>query len=293
MRIAVLKGGPSSEREVSLRSGAAVARGLREAGHDVVEVDVTGRDLELGGGVDVVFIALHGEFGEDGGVQEILESRGIPYTGSDAESSRRSFNKVLTQEALAANGIPTPAYEVLTLGGGRSLPLPVVLKPACQGSSIGVHRVMAEDEWGPALEDALSYGAEVLVEEFIHGREFTVGIVGDEVLPVVEIEAPDHWYGYDAKYTVGACRYVVPARIDDELRDRCRKWAWKAFEVLGCRGFARVDFLADADGEVYVLELNSIPGFTETSLLPKAAAEAGMSFSELCDRIARGARVIG
>ncbi len=286
MKIAVLKGGPSAEREVSLRSGAAVARGLRDAGHDVDEVDVVGRELVIPDGCDVVFIALHGEFGEDGQVQAILDSMGVPYAGSGAESSRLAFDKILSKERLIEHGVLTPDYEVLKEGAVRSLPLPVVLKPVSQGSSIGVHKVQVEEEWADASADAYLYGPELLVEAYIRGRELTVGIVGDEVLPVVEIEAPDCWYDYEAKYTTGMCNYVVPACIDEEIRVKCQDAALKTFKALGCEGFGRVDLLADEAGDVYVLELNNIPGFTETSLLPKAAAEAGISFSELCDRIA-------
>lgn len=281
-KVAVLKGGPSSERDVSLRSGAAVAKGLLAAGYEVVEVDVRGRELDLPSDVEAVFIAMHGEFGEDGQVQALLEEKGIPYTGSGVEASRLSFNKILSKERLREVGVPTPDFEVLSRGEQRSLPFPLVVKPACQGSSIGVHRVFDESGWADAVEDVFSYGSEVLVEAYIKGRELTVGVVDGRVLPVVEIVAPDSWYDFKSKYTVGACKYLVPAPIDDGLMEKCQSAALRTFDALGCSGFARVDFLADAEGNVYVLELNNIPGFTETSLLPKAAAEAGMSFQELC-----------
>lgn len=284
-RIAVLKGGPSAEREVSLRSGAAVARGLIDAGYDVVEVDVVGHDVILPSGIDAVFIALHGEFGEDGQVQDVLDGMGIPYVGSGAESSRIAFDKVLTKKRLIESGIPTPEYQVIAKGQARTLELPVVVKPSRQGSSIGLHKVVSELEWDAAVADAFQYDSELVVEKFVTGRELTVGIVGAQVLPVIEIEAPDHWYDYKAKYTSGMCRYIVPAEISGEIEEKCREEAWRTFQALGCRGFGRVDFLADDKGDVYVLELNNIPGFTETSLLPKAAAHAGMSFSMLCDAI--------
>jgi len=284
-RVAVLMGGPSSERGVSLRSGAAVAKGLREAGYEVIEVDVKGQDFDVPEGVEAAFVALHGEFGEDGQIQKILDAKRIPYTGSGPEASRRSFDKILSKKLFVENGIPTPEYEILRKGQKRSLSLPVVIKPACQGSSIGVHRVILESEWEKALADSFSYGDEIVVESYIKGRELTVGIVDGEVLPVVEIVAPDDWYGFDAKYTKGSSKYLVPAPLDLETCKRCREIALKTFQALGCRGMGRIDFRFAEDGRLYVLELNNIPGFTETSLLPKAAAEAGISFSNLCDRI--------
>ncbi|OGV65265.1 MAG: hypothetical protein A2283_05615 [Lentisphaerae bacterium RIFOXYA12_FULL_48_11] len=278
-------GGASSERAVSLRSGKAVAGGLKEAGYEVEEIDVKGVDFQIPTGIEAVFVALHGEFGEDGRVQEILEKRGLPYTGSGPAASRQSFDKVLSKKSFIANGIPTPAYEVLRKGEKRSLDLPVVIKPACQGSSIGVHKVNQESEWERALIDSFSYGPELIIEAYISGRELTVGVVDKDVLPVVEIVAPDDWYGFDAKYTKGASQYLVPAPIEEGLVKACREITLKTFKVLGCRGMGRVDFRLASDGRLYVLELNNIPGFTETSLLPKAAAQAGIGFSSLCDRI--------
>jgi D-alanine-D-alanine ligase len=284
-KIAVLMGGPSAEREVSLRSGAAVAKGLREAGYDVVEVDVKSRELDLPAGIDAAFVALHGEFGEDGEVQKLLEKKGVPYTGSGPYASKAAFDKVLSKKIFVDNGIPTPSYEILRAGIKRKLPLPVVVKPARQGSSIGVHRVFSESEWPAALKDAFSHDSNVLVEAYIEGRELTVGIVGAEVLPVIEIVAPDDWYGFDAKYTKGKTRYLVPAPLDEQMSRTCQNLALQTFTALGCRNMGRVDIRLSEDEKPYVLELNSIPGFTETSLLPKAAAESGLNFSALCDRI--------
>ena len=280
-------GGPSAENEVSKRSGAAVADGLRAAGYAVCEIDIQGRTVDLPEDIDLVFIALHGEFGEDGAVQKILRDRGLPYTGSDPEASRASFDKRISKRIFQRAGIPTPDYEILRAGQRRTLPLPVVVKPPCQGSSIGVHKVFVEDEWPAACADALRYGDEALVEAYIPGRELTVGIVGDEALPAVEIVAPDGWYDYTAKYTSGATNYVVPAQVDDRIAGQCRQLALRTFHALGCRGLGRVDFRVTDAGETYVLELNNIPGFTKTSLLPKAAKAAGIEFHELCDRIAR------
>lgn len=284
--IVVLKGGPSEEREVSLRSGAAVAEGLRRAGYEVREIDVTGYEVSIPAGVDAVFIALHGTFGEDGGVQEMLDAIGMPYTGSGAAASRAAFDKVVSKRLFVEKGIATPDYEVLHSGDTRSLSLPAVVKPSRQGSSIGVHKVFEEEGWDDAFRDALSYDEDVVVEAYISGRELTVGIVDGQALPVVEIAAPDDWYDYEAKYTKDAgTRYLVPAPIDEESSNSCRALAAAAFDALGCAGFGRADFRMSEAGEHYLLEMNTIPGFTETSLLPKAAAEAGMSFSELCDRI--------
>lgn len=281
----MLKGGPSSEREVSLRSGAAVARGLHEAGYEVVEVDVTERRLDLPKGIDAAFIALHGEFGEDGQVQALLEAQGVPYTGSDPAASRASFDKIQSKTLLLAQNIPTPAYEILEPGRRPALPLPLVIKPASQGSSIGVHRVFIDGEWAAASADAFRYDRRVIAEAYIKGRELTVGIVGAEALPIVEIVAPGDWYSYDAKYTRGQTQYLCPASLDPEMARRCQEVAVRTFRALGCRGLGRVDIRLDAGGTPFVLELNNIPGFTETSLLPKAAAQSGLSFAQLCDRI--------
>jgi D-alanine-D-alanine ligase len=287
--VAVLMGGPSDEREVSLASGRAVAEGLRESGFDVLEIDINGRILVLPDGIDAVFIALHGAFGEDGGIQAELSKRGIPYTGSNAEASRKAFDKITCKQIMAANDIPTPAYEVLKIGKTCSMGLPVVIKPARQGSSIGIHLVSEDSGMEAALADAFLYDEQVIAEKYIEGRELTVGIVADEILPIVEIDAPDTWYDYGAKYSDGTSQYFVPAPLDETCRRTCEGYARSLYRAVGCRGLARVDMRYSSDGSVYVLELNSIPGFTETSLLPKAAVHAGMSFNQLCDRVLRTA----
>ncbi|MBU4366919.1 MAG: D-alanine--D-alanine ligase, partial [Kiritimatiellae bacterium] len=218
--VAVLMGGPSLEREVSLRSGRAVTEGLRQAGYEVVEVDVKdrtrrpGRTFDLPPQVEAVFIALHGEFGEDGQVQDILTRKKVPYTGSRPEASRIAFDKVRSKQILVQHGIPTPAFEVLRPGQARTLPLPVVVKPVRQGSSFGCHKVTAEADWPEALADAMTYNGEALVEAYIDGKELTVGIVEKEVLPVIEIRAPNDNYDYRAKYTKGVTEYLVPAPLD-------------------------------------------------------------------------------
>lgn len=302
MKVAVLKGGVSSEREVSLRSGAAVAQGLRDGGHEVVEVDIVSRDFSIPEGVEAVFIALHGEFGEDGEIQQALLGMGLPFTGSGAESSRVSFDKVLTRERLAANGIPIPKGEVLKDPGDRIIPFPLVVKPPREGSSVGIHIVSGEADWEAAFADAVRFSGEALVEEYIPGRELTVGVIGMsnieqgmskaegagdtlQVLPVVEIEPAAEWYDYEAKYVTGETQYTVPAELSPETAAGLQSIALKTFECLEAEGFGRVDFRLSPEGKPYVLELNAIPGFTATSLLPKAAEAAGIGFSELCCRI--------
>ena len=287
--VAVLKGGFSAEREVSLESGAAIANGLRKAGYTVMEIDVTTPDFTVPDGIEAVFIALHGTFGEDGGAQTRLTELGVPYVGADAEASRRSFDKLLTEICLRKAGVPVPESETLRRGGRRTLPLPVAVKPPRQGSSVGCSLVFKESEWAPAMADALKYDDEVLIQRFIPGREFTVGIVDGQVLPIVEIVTAAGWYDYTAKYKVDTTRYVIPAELDAKTAVRMQKIAMETFVALGVRGFGRVDFRMTPEGEQFVLELNNIPGFTSHSLLPKAAAAAGIEFSALCDRIMRTA----
>jgi D-alanine-D-alanine ligase len=289
-KVAVLMGGPSAEREVSLRSGAAVARGLRAAGYAVDEVDARDGSLKFHADVEAVFVALHGTFGEDGEVQAQLRARQMPYTGSGAEASRRAFDKLQSKRVFVEAGIPTPEYAVLTAVAACPLPLPVVVKPTRQGSSIGLHCVRAESDWAAALADALRYGP-VLVERFIPGRELTVGLLGDAALPVVEVRAPEGWYDYGAKYTQGRTDYLVPAPLTGAQTLRCQDLARRVFQSLDCRDLGRVDFRLSPTDELFVLEMNTIPGFTQTSLLPKAALAAGIDFAALCDRIMQRATV--
>ncbi|HAS83121.1 MAG TPA: D-alanine--D-alanine ligase [Verrucomicrobia bacterium] len=289
-KVAVLMGGPSAEREVSLRSGAAALRGLLDSGYDAEAVDVHGREFKLPPGTEAVFIALHGAFGEDGGVQSVLDQMGIPYTGSGAEASQVAMDKVLTKAAFDRHGIPSPAYRILHRGDAFSFPLPAVVKPSGQGSSIGVHLLRSPDDIEAALADAFRYDDTVLVETYIDGRELTVGVIDRHPLPVVEIAAPGGWYGYTAKYTPGQTQYHCPAAISEAVRDEAWRISLAVFDALGCEGVGRVDFRLQADGSLFVLELNSIPGLTETSLLPKAAAQAGIPFPELCHRLMQTAR---
>jgi len=289
-RVAVLMGGTSSEREVSLRSGAAVAEGLAQAGFEAVPVVLDANRIDaLPAGVEAVFIALHGGYGENGGVQADLDRLGVPYTGPGAAASRITIDKIATKRVLDAAGVPTAPFEVLPRGcDATSLPLPVVVKPPRDGSSVGISKVTEPSQWAAALAAARAADpqGEVLVEAYIPGREWTVGVVGDEALPVVEIQAPDGWYGYQAKYTKGMTNYVFPESPEDApLVAQCQLLALLSFKAVGCRGVSRIDFRVTPDGRPYVLEINTIPGFTATSLLPKAAAKKGLSFSALCARL--------
>ncbi len=298
----MLLGGPSSEREVSLKTGRAVASALRRQGLDVVEIDV-GEDLSRL--VDqlkevrphVVFIALHGTFGEDGVIQGVLEYLGLPYTGSGVLASALAMDKVASKRLFSYHGIPVPRYTIFrkegwTLPGEtplEELSYPLVVKPAAEGSTIGVSIVKEEEDLEGALKEAYKYGDTVLVEEFIEGREITVGILGEEPLPVIEIIPETGFYDYRAKYTPGLTRYEVPAKLPRETAIMVQDMALLAHRALGCRDVSRVDFRLAEDGTPYILEVNAIPGMTETSLLPKAAAAAGISFEELVLRILESA----
>jgi len=285
-KVAVMMGGPSSEREVSLRSGAAVAKGLRAGGYEVSEVLVNQDcSFEVPLGTEVAFVAMHGAFGEDGGIQAALRERGIPHTGSSPEASERAFDKFQSKQVLAQAGIPTPPFEFLRHGEKRTLPLPVVVKPVRQGSSMGVSLVQKEADWAAALETALGFDEIALVEEYIDGRELTVGLVGDTALPVIEILTSDTYFDFHAKYTPGAARHLIPAPIPDALARECQAVSLEVFRVLGCSGMGRVDIRLRPGGDLFVLELNNIPGFTEVSLLPDAARVHGWPFPELCERI--------
>jgi len=284
-KLAVLKGGPGSERDVSLRSGASVASTLRSVGADVTEIEVIGTEVEIPSGTELVFNLIHGTFGEDGDLQALLEERGIPYTGEGVKESRVAFDKILTKQALTRAGVPTPRSEILKSGEKPTLPLPIVIKAPCQGSSVGVHLIHEASAIDPALADCLQHGDEILVEELVEGRELTVGVLGDQVLPVVEIKPLAGFYDYTNKYTKGATEYLVPAPLTEEETAAVQSVALAAVKALGLRVYSRVDVLLGRGGPT-VLEINTIPGMTETSLLPKAAAASGLDFSTLCCRIA-------
>jgi len=285
--VAVLMGGPGREREVSLRSGAAVAKALGQLDARVVEVDVRDADFQLPAGLFIAFNMLHGTYGEDGGVQEELDRRGVPYTGEGVSGSRLAFDKVLSKRAFLAHGVPTVEFEVLASKQQQpTLPYPLVVKAPRQGSSVGVHIVREESGLAAALEDCFTLDREVLVERFFPGRELTIGILAGRSLPVVEIVPRGEFYRYENKYTKGASEYFVPARISDEDTRRVRETAEKANASLGLEVYGRVDILLGPDGQLNVLEINTIPGMTETSLLPMAASRIGMGFADLCLQIA-------
>jgi D-alanine-D-alanine ligase len=282
-------GGPSAEREVSLRSGAAAAKALRSLGHNVRELDPADASWQLPPATGVVFLALHGTYGEDGGVQARLEELGVPYTGCGPEASRTAFDKVLTKQRCLRQGIPTARFAVLDAPQPDLPPgwtPPVVLKPVRQGSSIGLQFVERAEEWAAALAEALRYDTQVLMEEKIHGRETTVGILEDRALPVAEIRVKKNGpFDYRNKYTAGAARHICPADFDAAATARIQSAALGAFRAIGGRDFARVDVMVSAGGEPVVLEVNTLPGLTELSLLPEAAAAAGLNYGQLCQRM--------
>ncbi len=284
-KITVLKGGLSAEREVSLRSGAAAAEALREAGFDVTEVVVDDASFVVPDGTDLAFLALHGTFGEDGQIQDILAARGIPFTGGNAEVSRIAFDKEKTKEKLRQHGIPTPDGQLVKSLKEVTLPLPVFIKPNAQGSSVGTHPATTKEELAAALADALRFDTAVLVERFIKGRELTVGVLGDEVLPIVEIRPLDGFYDYTNKYTKGRTEYFCPAQLGPEITSLIQQYALKAHHAIGHPVYSRIDFLLEDDVFPCCLEINTIPGMTATSLLPKAAAAVGITFPQLCRRI--------
>ena len=281
-------GGPSAEREVSLRSGAAVAKALRSRGHEVYEIDPKDGRFDLPKKTDVVFLALHGTFGEDGTVQKMLDKLDATYTGCDAKASRTAFDKARTKELCVKAGVTTANYVVVDSQSAalpKDLPLPLVVKPVRQGSSVGLQFVERAADWPNALAEALKFDSEVLVEEKIIGRETTVGILGGRVLPVVEVRPKVGSYDYRNKYTAGCTEYFCPADFDAATTRKIQSAALGAFQAIGGRDYARVDVMVRATGEPVVLEVNTLPGMTETSLLPKAAAAAGMNYAELCQRM--------
>ncbi|MCK5012398.1 MAG: D-alanine--D-alanine ligase [Candidatus Omnitrophica bacterium] len=298
-RVGILLGGVSSEREISLKSGKAITEALLRQGFDVVALDVVDGDykkvtsLIKEAGIDIVFIALHGQLGEDGTIQSILEEINIPYTGSGVEASRLAIDKALAQSVFKENGIEVPAYVTLSRDDELRIDavaqqfggFPIVVKPAREGSSIGIHLTMTPDELTSAVEGAWKYGPTVLLEQYIEGRELTVGILGQEALPVVEICPKGKFFDYEAKYTKGMTDYIVPAEIPEDVLFGLQRTAFCAHQVLGCADFSRVDFMLGGNQAHYVLEVNTIPGFTSTSLLPKAAQAQGISFDQLCFKL--------
>ena len=292
-KIAVLMGGCSSEREVSLMSGRNVAEALASLGkYEVVPVVLDAENLDaLPDGVDAVYIALHGGWGENGGVQAALNARKIPYTGPGALASQIAMDKVKTKMVLEMKGVPTAAWGLANPDTEKPpIPLPAVVKPPCDGSSVGISKVSRQEEWKKALELAFSVQSRekpVLVEEFVPGREATVAVVDGEAWPAIEIVAKGGWYGYDEKYNSDETKY--PFLEDGELAEKLKNTAVDAYRAVGCRGVTRVDFRVSPLGRCYVLELNTSPGFTAHSLVPKAGMRTGLTFAEVCDRILRSA----
>lgn len=289
LKVIVFAGGISNEREISLKSGAMVAEALRSSGYQVEMLDpdpVKGWSLSDGAGV--VFLALHGTYGEDGQVQMELDRLGIPYTGSGAEASRIGFDKLLTRQHCVAAGVTMPRSFVLK-SWQAEMPEgwepPVVLKPLREGSSVGVEMVDNKEDFGAALKRSLNYGGVVLMEERIIGRELTVGILDGEVLPTVEVCPKSGVYNYESKYTKGRTEYFCPAQIDEASRKRAADLALKTFRAVGAKDYARIDMILDRNGDCWVLEINTLPGMSETSLLPKAAAATGLNYSNLCCKI--------
>jgi D-alanine-D-alanine ligase len=305
MRVAVLKGGPSLERQVSLRSAARVEDALESLGHDIVPIDA-GSDLVArlrAAEPDVAFIALHGRGGEDGTVQEILEIVGIPYTGSAVLACIRTMDKVLTKHLLVRKGLPTPDFFAFNetafreLGAAEALPaieerlgFPLVVKPAAQGSALGIKFARTSADVPEALVAAFSYDEKVLLERYVEGRELAVSLLegegGVEALPVVEaLPKEEYFFDFEARYEIGKTEYVCPAQLPAGVTERAQELAVAAYELLGCYGFARVDMILSSDDEPQVLEAQAIPGLTETSLLPQAAEAAGMTFEQLVGRM--------
>lgn len=288
LSITVMLGGPSQEREVSLRSGAAVAQALRSLGHNVRELDPASGSWSLPTGTDVVFLALHGTYGEDGTVQQQLEEMGAVYTGCDPEASRIGFDKFQSKQNFVAQGVPTARFGLVETAGAswpRGWNPPVVLKPVRQGSSVGVQFVERVADWSRALAESIRFDSQVLIEERILGRETTVGILDGRPLPVVEVRPKAGVYDYTSKYTAGCTEYLCPAPFDATTTAAIQQAGLAAFKAIGARDYARVDVMVRPNGEPVVLEVNTLPGMTETSLLPKAAAAAGLSYAALCQRM--------
>jgi D-alanine-D-alanine ligase len=290
-KIAVLMGGPGSERDVSMATGKGVAKALRSLGATVTEVDVKGADFTLPAETELAFIALHGTFGEDGQVQQILEERGVPYTGEGASESELAFNKIRSKEAFQQHGVPTPYWQIITATQRPTMPIPFVIKAPRQGSTVGIHIIRNERDVDAAIADAATYDRELLVEKFCSGRELTVGILGEQALPIIEIIPKGGFYDFTNKYPFlnptagGAAEHVCPAKLPEEQTRAIQDLALRANRALGLSVYSRVDIMLPDDGAGTVLEVNTIPGMTEASLLPEAAGVAGISYAELCSRI--------
>ncbi|HEY5682068.1 MAG TPA: D-alanine--D-alanine ligase [Sulfuricaulis sp.] len=291
-KVAVLMGGPSAEREVSLKSGKAVLAALKDRHVDAHGIDADKSTLRIleDGKFERAFIVLHGRWGEDGVIQGALEVLDIPYTGSGVLGSALGMDKLKSKDLWSAVGIPTPAYAVLESGTeidkvAAKLGLPLFVKPVREGSSLGVSKVKTLNELKSAWRSAAKYDDQVIAERFIDGAEITCGILGDQALPLIKIETDREFYDYEAKYLLDTTRYLCPAGLPTDQERSIQALAQRAFAVLGCSGWGRVDFVCDQRGQAYVLEVNTVPGMTDHSLVPKAAKQAGMDFDELVLRI--------
>lgn len=289
--MAVLAGGPSNERAVSIRSGRAVYKALKGAGCDVVWVNLVGRGVKRAMNklsADVAFLALHGRFGEDGAAQKALEAMRLPYTGSGVTASRLAFDKIASKKIFEKRGIPAPPYRILDRRAAKKAKgflYPLVVKPRSEGSSIGLSVVQKSGELGDACEKAFRYGNKIIAERFIEGREITVGVLDEKALPVVEIIPGRDFYDFYAKYKDKKTDYVVPAPLPGHIYKRAQELGLAAHKALGCRDFSRTDMILAEEGNIFVLEVNTIPGLTARSLLPKAANSAGITFDKLCMKL--------
>jgi D-alanine-D-alanine ligase len=290
-KIAVLMGGPGSERDVSLATGRGVVKALRSVGAEVVAVEVRDQNFKLPEDVDLAFITIHGTFGEDGQLQRILEQRGIAYTGDGIEASETAFDKIRSKEKFRKRGVTTPPWEVIKAGQRPTIPIPIVVKPPREGSTVGVVIVKNPHEVESALAEVAKYDHKLLIEKFVPGRELTIGILGDQALPILEIIPKGGFYDFTNKYPFlnpqagGGAEHVCPAKIDKEKTKQIQDLALRAHRALGLQVYSRVDVLLPESGEATVLEANTIPGMTEASLLPEAAAAAGINYVDLCLRI--------
>jgi len=290
-KIAVLMGGPGSERDVSLATGRGVSEALRSLGAEVVDVDVHDEHFALPKDVDLAFITIHGTFGEDGQLQQILEERGVPDTGDGVEPSRAAFDKILSKEKFREHNVVTPEWEVIEVGQRPTISVPLVVKPARQGSTVGVVIVKNANELDSAMAEAGKYDQKLLIEKFVSGRELTIGVLGDQALPILEIIPKGGFYDFNNKYPFlnpqggGGAEHVCPAKIDPNKTKQIQEQALHAFRALGLVVYGRVDVLLPDSGEPFVLEVNTIPGMTKASLLPEAAAAAGINYVDLCARI--------
>ena len=295
-KVGVILGGLSSEREISLKSGKAISIALIKEGLDVEEIDLSTEDprgveqIINQASIDIAFIAMHGRFGEDGKLQAILEKMDIAYVGSDSLASAMSMDKIVAKKIFEENNIPVPQYRVLNRTRDYSLEneelsFPLVIKPQSQGSSVGIAIIRSLEELEPALRVAFRYDDNVLIEEYIKGRELTVGILDNHALEPIEIVPKNRFFDFQAKYNKGITEYILPAALDSDLRKNIQSLSLKTHRVLGCRHFSRVDLLLDQNRNPIILELNTIPGFTSTSLLPKAALYEGITFSQLCIKL--------